>query len=347
MKVPAGSLIFSVVNMHRAVLIVSSGLIGIASFVFILSFAGFENIIAPFRKFSLFYLVLFLLATWAVYLVHTLRWYVVVRYQGMNVPFLELLKLKLIGTSVNYLTPASGIGGEPVKALVFKKKFRLAGRSAFSSILIESIIGISIDVLLIAVAMVTAFFFFTLPPQSGNLALILSVVGSIIAIALYASLFLGLRPFSVIVRACFGTADARLLKRVVELITGIEDALVDFLCSRKKGVAKAALISLLSWPLTFLQYKFALLAIGAGEVPFIIILLSIIALFLSNLIPIPAAFGVQEAGQFSVFSIIAMPSVGIALSLIIRFKDLLTVLIGLTLLSHEGLSIFEVFKKKK
>lgn len=345
--------------MRRTALAAASGLAGLAFFVLVFSFTGFESIIEPFRKFSLFYLILFLLTTGLIYLVYTMRWYVVVKHQGMNVPFLELLKLRFIGVAVSYLTPASRIGGEPVRALIFKRKFNVEGRSAVSSILIEGAIGMSIDVLLIAVVLVTTFFFFTLPPHSGNLALILSVIGSIIVIAFYAAFFMGLRPFSSTVRVLFGTADARFLRKLVEMVAGIEDSLAEFLCSRKKGVAKAALISSLSWPLTFLQYKFALLAIGATEVnffllaigdteiSFIIILLSIIAVSLSSLVPIPGAFGVQEAGQFSVFSIIAIPGIGIALSLMLRLKDLLAVFIGFTMLSHEGLNIFEIFKKKK
>jgi len=102
---------------------------------------------------------------------------------------------------------------------------------------------------------------------------------------------------------------------------------------------------MLSWPVTFLQYKLALLSIGF-EASVTIILLSIIATSIVAIIPIPAAFGVQEAGYFSVFSLIAVPSVGIALSLIIRFKDLLATLTGLILLSHEGLSVIDVLKKK-
>ena len=334
--------------MRRKLLVAASVLIGLASFLLVLSFAGFESIIEPFRKFSLSYLILFLLISGLLYAVYTLRWYVVAKHQGINVTFLELFKLRLIAIAVSYLTPVSRMGGEPVRALLFKKKFRLEGKSAFSSIVLDSSIGMSLDILLITVVLVAALFFFTLPFQSGRLALFLAIAGSAIAISFYASLFAGIRPFSSLVRVCSCVPGGRLLKKALGIITGIEDVLIDFLHSRKKGMAEAVLISMLSWPLTFFQYKFALLAIGVHDVPVIIILLSIVVLSMSTLIPIPASFGVQEAGQFSVFSIgiIAMPGIGIALSLIIRLKDVLSAFIGLVLLSHEGLSIFEVFKKK-
>ena len=133
--------------------------------------------------------------------------------------------------------------------------------------------------------------------------------------------------------------------KLAKKIANVEDSMVEFLRTRKKGVGHAVLVSMLMWPVTFMQYTFALLSIGF-DAPFTIVILSIIATSLATIIPIPAAFGVQEAGHFSVFSLIAVPSVGIALSLLIRLKDLLATLAGLILLSHEGLSIMEVLKKK-
>ena len=106
------------------------------------------------------------------------------------------------------------------------------------------------------------------------------------------------------------------------------------------------LLTSLTWPATYFQYKFALLSLGF-DAPVMIIFLSIVATSIASVIPVPAALGFQEAGQVSVFSAIGLPSLGFALSIMIRLKDLLTTFAGFILLSHEGLSVFEVLKQKK
>jgi len=331
--------------MRRKLVAATSVIIGAALFVVVLAFAGFDNIIEPFRKFSLFYLMLFLLTTALLHVISTLRWSTVLKYQGFKVPFFLLLRYRLIGTAVSYLTPAARLGGEPVRGFLLKKKLDLKTTHTYSSVLIETSLGMSIDALFISVILATLFLFFALPNQITGFALAISLFVVIALTIFYSTLISRLGPFSLILRIFSLFIRIRFLKELAKKIANIEDLMVEFICSRKKGVGQAILVSMLSWPVTFLQYKLALLSIGF-DASITIILLSIIATSLAAMIPIPAAFGIQEAGQFSVFSLIAIPSVGIALSLMIRFKDLLATLAGLVLLSHEGLSIIEVLKKK-
>ena len=325
---------------------VTSALIGITSFSLLLFFVGIEKIIEPFRRFSLFYLALFLATTVLIYLVYSLRWYSVLRYQGVKIPFLELLKLKLIGFTISYLTPVSRMGGEPFRAILFKKKFGLKASHAFSSILIETVLGLSLDFLLVTLALPILILFFDIPLRYTEALMVLSFTGSLLVIVFYWSLFRGLRPVSFIMGRLFPYSDVGFLKKIMDAVKATEDSLIEFMHSGKQGVARGVLISALSWPLLVLEYKFALLAIGVNDVSYIIIILSIIATSVATFIPVPASFGAQEAGHFSVFSLVGIPGVGIALSLLIRFKDLLTVLVGLMLLSHEGLNFFQILKRK-
>tara|TARA_Y100000310_G_scaffold345782_1_gene469820 strand:+ start:16346 stop:17278 length:933 start_codon:yes stop_codon:yes gene_type:complete len=310
-----------------------------------LIFAGFDKIIEPFKKFSLVYLVLFVLATTLLHIINSLRWAAVLKYQGVKVPFLLLLRYKLIGTAVNYLTPAARLGGEPVRGYLLKKKLSLKSKQAYSSILIEMSLGMSIDTLFISVILIAMLLFFTLPNQIVGFALTLSLLATLLLIIFYSTLIKRLGPFSFIFRFFSSFIRTRFLRKLAGKIVSIEDSMIEFLHFRRKGVIQAIFISMLSWPVTFLQYKFALLSIGF-DASITIILLSIIATSFAAIIPIPAAFGVQEAGHFSVFSLVAAANVGIALSILIRFKDLISTLIGLILLSHEGLSIIEMLKKK-
>jgi len=332
--------------LDKRLIVLASVLIGTFLFVVLLAFVGVENIAQPFKQFSLFYLGIFLLTTALLHIIATSRWATILKYQGFKVPFLLLLRYKLIGTAVSYITPASRIGGEPVRGYLFKNKLNIKGRQAFPSIFIETSLGMSIDVLFISGILITMLLFFTLPNQVAGIALAVSIFAILLIIAYYSTLINHLGPFSFMFKLFYALFRKPVLKKLTKKIVYIEENMIQFFRFKKRGVLEAILISSLSWPITFLQYKFALLSIGFNA-PATIILLSIIAVSFAAIIPIPAAFGVQEAGQFSVFSIIAVGYIGIALSLIIRFKDLITTFIGLILLSHEGLSVLEVLKNKK
>jgi len=321
-------------------------IIGIVLFVIVLSFTGINNIIEPFKRFSPFYLILFLLTVPVLQSIYTLRWATILKYQGIRVPFRVLLRYKLIGASISYITPASRLGGEPVRALLFKQKYELQSKQAFPSIIMETTLGMFSDVVFIAAILLTMLMFSNLPGRIAGLTLALSLLGIVALTLFYSTLIKHLGPFSFTLRMLYAVTKFPLLKILTEKIIGVEKVIGEFLRFKKKGVAQAILISMLSWPVTFLQYKLALLSIGF-DASATILLLSIIATTITSLVPIPAALGVQEAGHYSVFSLIAIPSVGIALTLLIRFKDLLMTLFGLILLSQEGLSISEIFKQKK
>lgn len=335
--------------MGRKLLAAASVVLGVALFVIVLLFVGFENVIEPFREFSFFYLALFLATTAVIYAATTLRWHIVLRYQGIKASFFQLLKLELIGTAISYLTPVARVGGEPVRGYLLKKKLGIEGKHSYSSILIETAVGMSIDGVMVSLTLVTLLILSKIPEQLSGAAIALAALMIAAIVLFYSTLISRLGPFSLLFRVFYRLARNSFLKRLAGKIMLIEDSMVEFFHLKKRGVAEAIFVSLIGWPLSFIQYKFALLSFGFNA-PVAIIVLSIIATTLAAMIPATAALGVQEAGQFSVFSIIAAPSVGIALSLLIRLKDILTTFFGLVFLSHEGLNLLDVFRnnnKKK
>ena len=120
----------------------------------------------------------------------------------------------------------------------------------------------------------------------------------------------------------------------------------EILAKRPKTLLLAIFFASLSWPLTLFQYKIALLMIGVNAT-FLQILVSVVVLNFTTLLPIPAALGVQEAGQFTAFSFFsANPHTGIALSLVLRVKDMILLLLSFLFLSNEGIDIFNLVNRK-
>ena len=131
------------------------------------------------------------------------------------------------------------MGGEPVRALLFKKKFNgLRESLQFSSIVLEgfhrNVVG---HPAYNSRSGGNALFFFTLPFQSGNLALFLASYQVAQSRYLFTlPLFMQASgPFPQLCKACSLALLAEdYLRKLVEMVAGIEDSLADRLPAFQK-----------------------------------------------------------------------------------------------------------------
>ena len=328
----------------RHLTLITSLAAGTLAFAFVLASVGLSKVIELFGNLSASYLMLFLAATSLFYFFYFLRWSAVLEYMGVRAPLAILARYKLIGFSISYITPVSRLGGEPLKVFLFKNRMKLPGTVAVSSMLLENSIGMSIDVFLMAVLMLVMLVFFALPQEFSSIAsLVLPAVLVLLAFYFYV-LIKQKGPFSSLFVLFNLLVKKPFLMKLIMQTRKVEELMLTFIKSKKSGVLKTIAISSVSWPLTFLQYKFALLSLGY-DASLQIILLSVLATNIAASIPIPGAFGAQEAGHSFVFSLVGVAHVGIALAFLLRFKDLVVTAIGLFLLSHEGISLVDVLRK--
>ena len=322
-----------------------SVIIGLALFTVLFLFAGVEQIIEKFSELNLLYLGLFFLSAFLLYLVYVFRWFLVLRYQGTKVSFFKVFKYKTIGHSVSYLTPFAMIGGEPLKAILLRKSLKGEKKGIFSSILLEGSIGLSIDLFIIAFAIVTIAVISAVSQMLLLIGLVM-LMGFLVWLYFYA-LAKNKGPFSSVLKLVKKIVPLTLIDDLIKNTLIVESEMNKFLTSNRKNVLKVVLVSALSWPLTFLQYKFALSSLGHEDISVITILLSILATGLSFFSPVPASFGTQEASHFVIFGFLKATSTGIALSLIIRSKDIILTLIGIIFVSNEGIGFLEAMKKTR
>ena len=92
----------------------------------------------------------------------------------------------------------------------------------------------------------------------------------------------------------------------------------------------------------FLEFKFALLVFGFEANP-VQIILALSMVGFAYMMPIPAALGILEASEASMFTLLGInPGIGVAVSLLIRARDTIMMGLGLGSLSHYGLRIAKV-----
>ncbi len=323
---------------------------GIALFVIVIRLAGYGNLLSAIKGFSPIYSVYFLLVTALLFLASTYRWKAVLAGEMVDVPLMTLVKYKLIIFCINYFTPSARLGGEPLKVVLLKKQ-KVKSSLSFASVVVDNFVGMGFDGTVGGIVLIILFF------SSGSaalgdardLVLALGIAALVVVAAIYLLLVRKKSVFSYILEI-FGSVTRSKSKKFFGIlqrkVAKAEFYMREILSKKPRALLLVIFFAALSWPLTLLQYKLALLMIGV-DASFIQILASVVVLSFTTLIPIPAALGVQEAGQFTAFRLFsANPHTGIALSLVLRAKDALLLLLSFIALSTEGVDIFKLANKK-
>lgn len=326
--------------------------IGLALFGLVLKLAGLENIVGSVGAFSPAYFFQFLLVSFMLFLAATYRWKTILEGEKIRISIWTLLKYKFAVFGLNYLTPSARLGGEPIKILLMKRQ-KVKSPKSFASVVVDNFVGMGIDA--VVAALILLVLLATGMPFSESARRLFLALATFALVGVTASYVLLAKKrgtvFSyllTIAGTLTGTKKHKWFKILYEKAAKAEFYMRDMLTNRQKSknLWRAILFASLSWPLTVLQYKLALQMLGI-DVSFAQILISIIMLSFTTLIPIPAALGVQEAGQFSAFKLFsANPNAGIALSLVLRAKDMLFLLVSFLLVSREGVNVFKLINKK-
>ena len=265
------------------------------------------------------------------------------RCQGIRLSFFKTFTYRTIGHSLGYLTPFARVGGEPLRALLVSRSMKCKKSDVFSSILLEGSIGFSVDIFLMFVAILYLAMVSSIEQVFVllciSVALMLLVFFYIYALAANKGFF---SSFLIIARKA---VPARRIDRLIKSTKSVEYEMSKFLTSDKKDVLKVVLLSVFTWPLMLLQYKFALHSLGIEDVSLPLITLSLIATAISPFSPVPGSFGTQETSYFLIFGFANMATAGIALSLLVRSKDVFLAALGIIFLSKEGVGFFEVMEK--
>ena len=323
-------------------------LVGIALFALVIKLAGLGKVLSSVKSFSPQYFIPFMAVTAAIFLAATYRWKAVLAGQMAGIPLWTLLKYKLIIFSINYFTPSARLGGEPLKVMLLKKQ-KVKSSRAFASVVIDNFVGMGFDGVVAGIVLIVLFFAFgTSLGEARKLALAIGLVSLAGVAVVYLVLIKKKSAFSYLLEMIGSLTDSKHKKFFAILhrkIAKSEFYMREILAKRPRTLLLAIFFASLSWPLTLLQYKLALLMIGVNA-SFLQILVSVIILSITTLFPIPAALGVQEAGQFTAFSLFsANPHTGIALSIVLRTKDIILLLLSFLSLSIEGVGIFNLVNK--
>jgi uncharacterized protein (TIRG00374 family) len=269
----------------------------------------------------------------SIYLLVSLRWWIVIRAGRQPIAFLPLVLVRVAVFGVSYFTLGPQVGGEPLQILYLQRKYGMTYTRATSTVIMDKLLELLANFFLLIFGMMAML-------QAG----ILSTTGSkaLVSLIPLAALLAwppihillmmkGIYPIGAVLRAVFSRfGNPKWMRFIIaaERMAGI-------FCQRyPRALLLAAGASLLAGAGMVAEYALIASFLGINLVGWQT-LAAWTTSWLAFLIPLPGGLGALEAGQvftLGAFEISAALAIGVAL--LIRARDLLIGGLGLAFASR-------------
>jgi len=296
--------------------------------------APLAEILASLRLLTLAQLGWLLALNSFIFILITLRWWLILRAENRRVPFLPLIGYRLAAFGLSYFTPGPQVGGEPLQVLYLQKNYGLTFARATSAVIMDKLLEFLANFLFLALGLAAVIQSGLLTHSATQLNLaFLPLAALLLWPALHIALLLARRyPVSAWLRRFQRQLPRRSrLAQTVRLLM-VSEHLAGLFCQRHlKSLLLALAVSLLVWVGMVYEYVFMLACLQA-ELDFQQALASLTVVRLSFLLPMPAGLGTLEASQVFAATAFGLPAaLGLSLSLLMRARDLFMGGLGLLL----------------
>ena len=282
------------------------------------------------RALKVWQIVLLLAVNAVLYVLVTMRWWLIVRADAKGVPFFPLIGVRVAVFGVSYFTFGPQVGGEPLQVLYLQRKCGLTYTRATASVLMDKLLEFLVDFLLLPMGL-EAIFRAGVLAQKGftfsweMIGLFLLILWPPVHILLLYHHHYPLTTLLRVIPFISKKAKAPRFLHAAEWLAG------DFCRRHLPNLLMALVVSLLSGAGMVCEY--ALMAFFLGiHLPFWNTVAAWAAGWLSFLMPLPGGLGALEASQIFVLGRFGVNNAtAISMILLMRSRDLLIGGIGLIL----------------
>lgn len=246
------------------------------------------------------------------------------------ISFKKLIVTRLVGESVNYLTPSGYLGGEALKATILAKNMNTGNAS--SVVFIAKTSQTLALLLFLLIGLILAKVMLILPSEvkiaaSGSIILLFLGVLAMTYIAKGKSLSQVMRWINQ------RYSQYQLITKLNDFIHHMDDYFVSYFKQNKTRYYFSILMHFLGWALGAVEVFFITTVLGYSISMIQAFLLSSIAsLFMVGGFFIPGSLGAFELGHYFAATMLHLPpEVGVSISLARRFREAVWLMIGLFL----------------
>ena len=297
---------------------------------------GFVAIWLVLRRLTWPQLALWTCLNGLVLLIFALRWWILLHALGHSLSPFVLGYYRLIAFGVTYFTPGPQLGGEPLQVYLVSRRHQVATPDAIATVTVDKVIEMFVNfgfllggfILILQQGWLSA----TLGYQSLLYALLLFALPSAALVALWQ----GRHPLSALLAQLqmlltrWGR-QARFLPKAQQTIRISETQTHLLLRQQPTAVGQALLLTLVGWLLMVTEFAYATHALGL-DLTLTQSVAAMVAARVAFLLPIPAGVGALESSLALALPLLGFSAAdGVALSLLIRARDLLLAGVGIWL----------------
>ncbi len=242
-------------------------------------------------------------------------------------------KARMVGEAFNAVVPAAGMGGEPVKAALLKKYYGIDYRQGTASLFL----GKTINMIALVVFLAGGFALMLGSPLLPGSFKLLAGVG-LAAVTLGTFVFFIVQRLKITSLAGTWLSRRRLARRIEGILEHVRDMdgrLASFYRHRRGRFAGAVALALVNWLIGIAEIYYTMAFLGHPVTLVDAWIIEAVAqLVRTGTFFIPASIGAQE-GAFLLVSgaMTGSPSLGVAVALVRRFREVLWILWGFALAS--------------
>ena len=317
----------------KRVAILTSLLLGLFLFGATIQQAGIDSVAQTIKVFPLSaILAVFLINFIAIFVIGTFRWKIIIESQNSHkMSFVKILRAKLAGFAVSYITPSVLVGGEPVRAYMIKEEAGCDWERSFASVVIDQ----TIYFFTLFLFMIMGFLFladhFSLPVSIfyGFGAIIFATF--LIFYLFYSRLINknsdGHGFFMFIIKTT-RLDKIKFIRKKEKNIQRTEKIVARFFKKENGAFIKAFALAVLEVTIYLVMIWIIILCLGK-TVGFTHSISVFFMITLANFVPIPGSLGSFEASLTFIFNLLDLgKSSGFAFSLIFRFVNIALVFVG-------------------
>ena len=260
----------------------------------------------------------------------SLRWWIIVRADNPNVPFLPLVGYRLSVFALSYFTPGPQVGGEPLQVYYLERHHRVSLARATSAVIMDKLLEFLANFILIGLGLAASIRVGLLPRYGAQ------ATGALIPLAVVLAwpvvhLILLYHHRHPITRLLQGAVPIIGNPRWARLIILAERMAATFMRRRLLWLTGAFTFSVIAWAGMAVEY-FLMASFLTAHLTAEQTLAALTAALLAFLVPLPGGLGALEASQVFALGAFGQPaSVAISITLLMRGRDLVNGGLGLLL----------------
>ena len=264
--------------------------------------------------------------------IFSLRWWIFLRVMGGRVPFSRAVGYHLIGFGVSYFTVGPQVGGEPLQVLLVSRHQSATLPAAVSSVFLDKVFELLTNFTFLMLVSLLILASGATGNWPGGGWWVAAAVLLVLPLLHLLALSRGKFPLTWLITRC---KLPPWLLRAARLIVQSEEQISTLLRTRPVVILTAAAISAAGWLAMFAEYALMLSFLGQS-MSLVQLMTAFLASQLAFLTPLPGGLGALEASQVLAFSSFGVAAaVGLSASLVMRVRDLIFGLLGLTLAGNE------------